>query len=334
MTALPFTQAPVLQNLMDAVSTARVLQAAFELGVIDCLAGGPQHAAGLASACSTDAPMTGLLLDTLASLGVVRRDAHGRYALGLDGLPLVSTVDRGWSHLAGVVRSGEPAARAHTAEGAAALYPDVVPSLSALFAPMTQRAAQLLAGSGADVLDVGAGAAPWSIALARHSPGVRVTALDLPAVIASTRRAVGAADLRDRFDYLQGDMFTCPLPRAAYDTVLLANVCHLFDEAHNRALLRRLRPAVRAGGLLAIIDVLAPPGQAAPPSISLYALGLRLRTSHGGVHPLPAYQTWTSEAGFGQVQAEPLSAALPLWLLACRRQQVFPSQSVADPAEI
>jgi hypothetical protein len=50
------------------------------------------------------------------------------------------------------------------------------------------------------------GAAPCSIALAAHSPAVRVTALDLPAVIATTRRAVEAADLGDSFKYLLADM--------------------------------------------------------------------------------------------------------------------------------
>jgi SAM-dependent methyltransferase len=146
-----------------------------------------------------------------------------------------------------------------------------------------------------------------------------VTVLDLPAVIPAARRAVDAADLSDRFAYLPADMFTCPLPPAAYDVVLLANVCHLFDEARNRALLGRLRPAVKPGGLLVIIDVLVPPDPVARLSVSLYALGLRLRTSGGGVHPLAAYETWTGEAGFGPVQVEPLSAVPPLSLLACRK---------------
>ena len=319
MSAPPIAEAPLLlQDLADAVSTARVLDAAAEVGLIDSLAGGPKHTTELAGTCATDESMTTLLLDTLTDLGVVRCDASGRYALAVDGLPLLTMAAAGWSQLAGVVRSGEPLAKADTAHGAAILYPDLVPLLSALFTPAARRAAQLLAGSGVDVLDVGAGAAPWSIAVARYSPGVRVTALDLPAVIASTRRAVDAADLGDRFDYLPADMFTCRLPDAAYDVVLLANVCHLFDDAHNRALLQRLRPAVRADGLLAIIDVLPSPDPAAQRSISLYALGLRLRTSHGAVHPLTAYQTWTSNAGFGPVQVERLSCAPPLYLLACR----------------
>jgi ubiquinone/menaquinone biosynthesis C-methylase UbiE len=320
MTAHQIAEAPVLQNLVDAVSTTHVLQAAAELGLIDCLTRRPKDPTELAHACATDVSMTALLLDSLAGLGVVRRDAHGRYALAVDPLPLVTTVTRGWSHLAGVVRSGEPLAEADTAEGAAGLYPDLVPLLSALFAPVVRRAAQLLAGSGVDVLDVGAGAAPWTIALATYSPGVRVTALDLPAVIASTRRAVNAANLGDRFEYLPDNMFTCALPSAVYDVVLLANVCHLFDEEQNRALLQRLRPALRPGGLLGIIDVLASPDQAAQRSISLYALGLRLRTSRGAVHPLNAYQTWAGDAGFGPVQVEALSTAPSLSLLACRTQ--------------
>jgi len=113
-------------------------------------------------------------------------------------------------------------------------------------------------------------------------------------------------------------MFTCTLPLAAYDVVLLANICHRFDETRNRALMCRMRPTVRPGGLLAIIDVLTQADPAAQRRISLYALGLRLRTSQGTVHPLAAYQAWTSNAGFGPLQVEPLADAPSLCLLACR----------------
>jgi 2-polyprenyl-3-methyl-5-hydroxy-6-metoxy-1,4-benzoquinol methylase len=320
MTAPPLAEVPVLQNLVDTVSTARVLQTSAELGLIDRLATGPRDATALAAACSIDPSMTQLLLDALAGLGVTRREAEGRYELAVDGLSLLAAVDRGWSQLPDVMRTGDPVVPVHTADGAETFYPDIVPSLSALVAPATRRAARLLTGSGVDVLDVGAGAAPWSIPLARHSAGVRVTALDLPAVIAATRRAVDTAGLGDRFDYLAGDMFACALPAAAYDVVLLANVCHLFGAAQNTTLLRRLRPALRPGGLLAIIDVLAPAEAAAPLSVSLYSLGLRLRTPDGAVHSLAAYEGWTRGAGFGPIQLETLSSTPSLCLLAARRR--------------
>jgi SAM-dependent methyltransferase len=316
MSAPPATGVRLLLNLADAVSTAHVLAAAAELGLIDQLSSGPKDISELAQACATDQSMTALLLDALAGLGVARRDAVGRYGLAIDWLPLTSAAIRGWSQLSVVVRSGEPLMRADTAEGASDLYPNFLPVLSAMITPAARRAAQLLDGSGADVLDVGAGAATWSIALATSSPAVHVTALDLPRVIATTQRAVDAANLGDRFDYLPGDMFNCELPKAAYDVVLLANVCHLFDEAHNRALLRRLRSALRPDGLIAIIDVLTSRDPAEQRSISLYALDLRLRTSRGAVHPIAAYETWTNDAGFGPVQ--PLSAEPSLSLLTCR----------------
>jgi ubiquinone/menaquinone biosynthesis C-methylase UbiE len=318
MSASPGDEVSVLQNPFEAMSTGHVLEATAELGLLDHLTSGPKDARELAQACTTDPSMTALLLEALASLGAVHRNGPGRYILGVAGPALFTWAARGGSQLADAVRSGKPFARADTAEGASELYPDLVPLLSVLFTPAARRAAQLLAGCGVDVLDVGAGAAPWSIALATHSPAVRVTALDLPAVIATTRRAVEAADLGDRFEYLPADMFTCALPPAAYDVVLLANICHLFDEERNRTLLRRLRPTVRPGGLLAIIDVLTAPDPAAQRWISLYALDLRLRTSQGSVHPLAAYETWTSNAGFGPLQVEPLSAVPSLCLLAGR----------------
>jgi hypothetical protein len=95
-------------------------------------------------------------------------------------------------------------------------------------------------------------------------------------------------------------------------------VCHLFDETHNRVLLRRLRSALRPGGLVAIIDVLTSRDPAEQCSISLYALSLRLRTSSGTVYPIAAYETWTNDAGFGPLQVEPLSVEPSLTLLTSR----------------
>jgi ubiquinone/menaquinone biosynthesis C-methylase UbiE len=337
MSAVPVDEAPQLLSLTDALWTARVLEATAALGLLDQLSSSPKDASELAQACATDPTMTALLLNTLADLGVVHRNGSGGYT-SVVGVPaLMTTASRipGGSKLANAVRSGKPLARADTAEGASELYPELVSQLSVLFSSAAQQAAQLLAGSGVDVLDVGAGAAPWTIALARHSPGVRVTVLDLPAVIATTQRAVEAADLGDRFTYLPADMFTCALPPAAYDVVLLANICHLFDEERNRALLHRLRPTVRPGGLLAIIDVLTQADLAAQRWISLYAFFLRLRTSQGAVYPLAAYETWTSDAGFGPVQVEPLSAAPSLCLLACRTvPQSQTAQQSADRIEV
>ena len=77
MSAPPATEAPLLLNLMNAVSTAHALAAAIELGLIDQLTSGQKKINELAHVCATDPSMTALLLDALAGLGLVRRDTLG-----------------------------------------------------------------------------------------------------------------------------------------------------------------------------------------------------------------------------------------------------------------
>src|SRR5207302_5456366 len=135
-----------------------------------------------------------------------------------------------------------------------------------------------LAAPGLAVLDVGAGAAPWSLAIARRSPGCRVTAVDLPPVLVATGRAVTAAGLRGVFDLVAGDVFEVPLAGEAYDRVVVGSVCHLFGEERNRRLLARANAALRAGGVVALIETL-PDAEGGALGAALHALSLLVRTS-------------------------------------------------------
>jgi SAM-dependent methyltransferase len=149
-----------------------------------------------------------------------------------------------------------------------------------------------------------------------------VIALDVPQVLATTRRAVADAGMTDRFEFVAGDMFTADLPPAGYDIVLLGNICHLFDGATNQRLLTRLRPALRPGGTLAIVDAVPSGDTDEHRRLSLYALGLRLRTRAGAVHPLTAYRTWTSGAGYGPLSAAQVAGRPPMTLLTARASTV------------
>jgi SAM-dependent methyltransferase len=305
-----------LVRLGNIVEAAAAVNTATRLGILELLRDAPAPADEVARHCATAPGPTQLLMDALDGLGVLRRRSDGSYAATLEA-GWCTTLAAGWSHLDEVVRSGHPMVAADTPAGAAELYPEVVATLSRLCAPAVVRAAELLAPVGGEVLDVGAGAAPWSIAIARADTAVRVTALDVPDVLRGTRRAVEAAGLASRFRFHGGDMFTADLPAAAYDLVLLGNVCHLFGPDANRALLRRLRPALRPGGTLAIVDALPAEDPAQRWYLGLYALGLRLRTSEGAVYPLEGYAVWTREAGYGELSAVALSQRPALALLTC-----------------
>jgi SAM-dependent methyltransferase len=149
------------------------------------------------------------------------------------------------------------------------------------------------------VLDAGAGAAPWSLAVAAHDPACLVTAVDLSAVLPATRRAVRTAGRERQFRFLAGDLFEVELGRGIYDLAIAGSLCHLFGEAANRRLLGRMHGALRPGGTLAVIDVM--PGEHERPRprwVALYELGLLVRTASGRVYPLAAYLDWLHHAGF------------------------------------
>ncbi len=130
---------------------------------------------------------------------------------------------------------------------------------------------------------------------------------------------MAAAGYTARFDYLGGDLFAVDVGRSVYDLAIAGNLCHLFDEATNRRLLRRVFHAVRPGGAVAILEPLPTERFDGPRPVILYALGLLLRTSRGQVYPFSTYMGWLRDAGYEAVERIDLSMAPLISLITARR---------------
>jgi SAM-dependent methyltransferase len=301
-------------RLLEACATAAAVASASELGVFALLDERPLDPGELATACGLSERGAKALLAALAALLLVERGDDGRYRAAACGLPGLAAAIASWGLVAPALR-GEVRQGAETAAGAAALYPALVPPLGTIFAESAERAADLLTGAGLRVLDVAAGAAPWSIALARRDPGCRVTAVELPAVLPATRSAVRAAGLEPQFDFVAGDLFR--LEQGAerdYDLVLAANLLHLFDEETNTRLVRQLAQALRRGGRIAIVDVVPNERRDRPRAAVLYGLGLLQRTATGTIYPYSAHRRWLADAGFERPRRA-IGGPLPLTLI-------------------
>jgi SAM-dependent methyltransferase len=308
-----------LASLTEAFAAAAALQTAGRLGVLARLDGGPATATELAGACAISERGARLLLGALAGLGLAEGVEGGTWRAALPDLAGLAGTVGIWAHLDEALREDRPPVPGDTPDGAAALYPEVVGHLGAMLAGVAERAASLLPPA-AWVLDAGAGAAPWSLAVAARDPSSVITAVDVPAVVPATHRAVRDAGLQRQFRFLAGDLFRVELGRGVYDLAIAGNLCHLFDEAANRRLLGRLYGALRPGGTLAIVDVI-PDGheQARPRWVALYELGLLLRTAGGRVHPLAAYLGWLRDAGFQPPERHLLAdQAQAVLLVACK----------------
>ncbi len=255
-----------------------------------------RSASDVAAARGLDPRATRVALDALVELGLIERCETGYR--GHPGLP--ELVDRMGGALDGLearLRSGRPTLSGDRPDEAGALYRGLAGMLGRLFGDVAREAAELLAEPGLRILDVGAGAAPWSRAIVAREPSCRVEALDLPEVLPSTRRAVPGDGLEDRFGFVEADALEDPLP-GDFDLVLAANLCHLFDADTAARLIHRLARAARPGGRVAIID--AVPDHDDPERrryAALYAAGLLTRTASGGIHAFDRYRAWLREAG-------------------------------------
>ena len=305
--------------LQEALAISSALSAADHLGLLARLDAGPADSTTLARDCAISERGARLLLAALCSLGLIEEDTDGLYRTALPDLAQLTMWITPWGQLTQAIRDGQPARAGDTPGGAETLYPEVVAHLGAWFAPVAERAADHLVARGQRVLDVGAGAAPWSLALVARNPDMHVTAVDVPAVLAVTRQVVVTSGYADRFGYLSGDLFTIDLGRSAYDLAIAGNLCHLFDEAANRRLLGRLFDALHPGGTLAILDALPNERLDGPRSVVLYALGLLLRTNRGQVYPFSTYVGWLREVGYEAVERIDLFATPPVSLIMARR---------------
>jgi hypothetical protein len=221
--------------LQEALATTSVLSAADHLGILARLDAGSANSITLARDCAISDRGARLMLAALCSLGLIEEDSNGLYHSALPDLAQLTTWVTPWSQLTQAIRDDLPASAGDTPDGAEMLYPDMVAHLGALFAPAAERAADYLIAQGQRVLDLGVGAAPWSLALSARNPYTHVTAVDLPTVLAVTRQVVANNGYDAQFDYLSGDLFSVDLGYSAYDLAIAGNLCHLFDEATNRS---------------------------------------------------------------------------------------------------
>ncbi len=303
-------------DLMTANGAARVFHAATEMGILDRLARGPLTAKALAEEKCFGQRPTQLLLESLAAMNLATQ-ADGVFSPS----PLLEMVsgkyrDLGnsyWDHLPIFLESGEPLMRMDDPLANADIYREQVQSLAWMMQP-SAKAAALAVGvdSGAEsvrILDVGCGAAVWSMAFAAAYPNVRVLANDWPPVLEIARQAVESRGMADRYEFLPGNYHEVDFAAAGgFDLILLGNVTHLESPEENVALLSRLREALAEDGRLVVFDIL--PDEKDKLTAALYEMGLALRTQHGQVFSAEALRDMLETAGFS-VSKSATFATLP-----------------------
>lgn len=337
MTAVARTAGVTRRDVMDmmqAYKKTSLLRTGIELGVFDALADGPITGDEVATRVGAHPRGTRILLDALAAIGLVEVVA-GHYELPqgvadslvsskpgyVGGMIRVMASDQEWDglrDLTAAVRAGGTVAEVHAETPEYTYWEDFATYATHVAEPTADVLSATIAPWAAgreslDILDVACGHGVYGYTVARDNPAARVWSLDWPNVLAVTEGHARRFGVRDRAEYIPGDMFSTPLG-GPYDMVLLTNVTHHFSEEKVTELIGRLSTAIKPGGRLVIVGFTvtdAPPIE--DPAPHLFSVLMLVWTHEGESHSVAAYNRALGVNGFTEATVVPTD--LPFYVL-------------------
>ncbi len=277
---MPAENVPVPHSLLQIASgfwASRALYIAAKLGIADRLAGGPESAEGLASACGVHAGSLQRVLRALASLRVFAEDSQGRFiqtplSLGLrSGAPgslrefvvMLGEPESwlAWGDVMYSVRTGQSAFEhvfGATLFDHMAAHPDIARTFDAAMAERgtAENEAVLAAWDFPQtgwVVDVGGGQGGLLAAVLRSRLGLNGILFDIAHVVERAGLMFEAQGLAPRCQGVAGDFFTDQLPAGA-DLYLLKKVIHDWDDTQAVAILQACARAMSPASRLLLIE--------------------------------------------------------------------------------
>lgn len=311
---------------------AQVLMTAEEIGVFAAL--GEEALATEEVAGRVGLPPDGAdrLLTALAALGLVHRDAKGRWSNGADALDKLVPGRPGyiggmfrhlrhelyplWMHLGDALRDGGAQWRRAFDGGPApteSMYEDPE-RLSAFMDGMhaiTHRAGLEVADKVPEladchrIVDIGGAAGSFLIALAERHDGFRGTVFDLPAVRPVAEAFLARYAMAGRLDFHAGDFWEEPLPAGA-DAYCLGFILHDWDDKGAVRLLEKIAAAAAPGAMLLVGEYLLDDDRTGPLFVARQDLNM-LVAARGRERTAPEYARWLDGFGFTLLRIEPTS---------------------------
>ena len=324
-------ETPSPQSILDigcGYRASKVLLSAIELGVFTILSDQPLDATALTQRIGIHDRGARDFFDTLVALGLLIRDDAGRYATTLEtGLYLdrrkssyigsmfeqYNASEYGlWGSLTQALRTGSPQTGIAAAQHFAGLYAD-----SARFHRFVKSmtGGSLLAAKAIaarfpwqdyqTVIDIGTAEGCLPVEVAHAHPHMSGGGFDLPELREMFEANIREHGLADRLQFHAGDFFTMPLPPA--DVIVLGRILHNWNLDIKRMLLGKAYRALPKGGALIVHETLIAEDRRSNAAGMLASLNMLLWTAGGYDFSGSECAEWMREAGFNDVQIEPLA---------------------------
>jgi SAM-dependent methyltransferase len=160
--------------------------------------------------------------------------------------------------------------------------------------------------SSETIVDLGCGPGTYSFHLGRKNPKLRIYLADLPDILEVAKEIQKKFPIENEVHYLPLDAVKDDLP-GTYDIILISNTLHMLGEKESRRLLKRLYNSINAGGSLVVqAQYLRDDhmGEMWPICMDIIQLCV---TPEGRNHSVGETREWLEEAGFDEIQYNPMT---------------------------
>ena len=151
------------------------------------------------------------------------------------------------------------------------------------------------------LLDVGGGSGVMSISAVENTPSLKATVLDRPAVCDVAQKYISDAGLTDRITTVAGDFFVDDYPDTA-DVHLYSNIFQNFNMDVCLALLTKSFKTLPSGGEVIIIDYVLDQGRTSPTFASIFNFLALVVMDGGETRTFQEYREWLETVGFRSVE--------------------------------
>ena len=322
-----------LQRLGFGYAPPLIISAAVNNKVFDALELEPKSVEQVKKETGASARGLRAIMDALVGLELLRKDRHSRYSLTseskaflISGKPgtlagffgsVLPVMTSRWLRLTDIVRHGRPAVAVNRESEGTEFFSQLVETIIPMSYGGAQKLAEHLKVAKAKdlmrVLDLAAGSGIWGIALAQRSPQVRVTAVDWAGMIPTTKRITEKFGVRDRFDFIEGDLLEANFG-SGYAVVTLGHILHSEGDQRSRQLLNKTFRALKSGGTIAIAEWLVNEDRTEPLHSLMFSVQMLVNTEKGDTFSFNEIRNWLQEAGFKKVRKLEAPGPSPLIL--------------------
>jgi 2-polyprenyl-3-methyl-5-hydroxy-6-metoxy-1,4-benzoquinol methylase len=319
------TAAPNPELIWDtlcAFQQTEALKAAIELDVFTHIADGASTSAEIAKRAQTSERGMRILCDFMTIRGFLTKadnhygntpttqvflNKHSPGYIGSVASFLAHPVLMDHFHdMAGSVRKGGTVSR-----GTLAPEDPIWVEFARSMAPFVITIAEIVAkhvarpGEAQKVLDISAGHGLYGLAIAKSNPSAQIYAADWANVLEVARENATKFGVADRFHAIPGNAFGSSLG-SGYDLVLVPNFLHHFDIPTCVGFLKKLRPTMKPGSTLAIVEFVPNEDRISPPMAAAFSIQMLGGTDAGDAFTFRELNEMVSEAGFKDCQQESL----------------------------